>query len=61
MPALEVLNSHIELEGRTIVDTINTLNSFRNDAPKLPAVGVLRLGTGNALARWLAAAAPCVT
>lgn len=42
----------------TIVDTINTLEDFRAQAPRLPAVGVLRLGTGNALARWLGSRGP---
>lgn len=42
----------------TIVDTINTLEGFRGQAQQLPAVGVLRLGTGNALARWLGSRGP---
>ena len=41
----------------TIVDTINSLERFRGDA-QVPAVGVLRLGTGNALAHWLGAGWP---
>ena len=45
----------------TIVDTINTLEGFRADVPRLPAVGVLRLGTGNALARYLGSGAPIHT
>ena len=37
----------------TIMDAVNTLDGFRQDAPHLPALGVLRLGTGNALAHWV--------
>jgi diacylglycerol kinase family enzyme len=37
----------------TIMDTVNTLDKHRHDAPRLPKVGVLRLGTGNALARLM--------
>jgi len=37
----------------TIMDTINTLDAHRGNAPRLPNVGVLRLGTGNAIARWV--------
>jgi diacylglycerol kinase family enzyme len=43
----------------TIVDTINSLERLRPDlSTALPAVGVLRLGTGNALAHWLGAGWP---
>lgn len=42
----------------TIVDTINTLASMRDQTPVLPRIGVLRLGTGNALARWLGSGGP---
>lgn len=42
----------------TIVDVINTLDRMRGDAPALPDVGVLRLGTGNALAHWLGSGRP---
>ena len=42
----------------TIVDTINALERYRPQVGKLPAVGVLRLGTGNALAHWLGAGWP---
>lgn len=42
----------------TIVDVINTLASMQGDAPRLPDVGVLRLGTGNALAHWLGSGRP---
>ncbi|NOY26124.1 MAG: diacylglycerol kinase [Oligoflexia bacterium] len=37
----------------TIVDVINTLADLQRDADHVPAVGVLRLGTGNALAHWM--------
>jgi diacylglycerol kinase family enzyme len=40
----------------TIVDVINGLHEFSNGTP--PTVGVLRLGTGNALAHWLNASTP---
>jgi diacylglycerol kinase family enzyme len=42
----------------TIVDTINTLRSLAGDTTNLPSVGVLRLGTGNALAHWLGSGRP---
>ena len=42
----------------TIVDTINTLAGYHGQVPELPRVGVLRLGTGNALAHWLGSGAP---
>ena len=43
----------------TIVGVINDLHECRTEqAPKLPDVGVLRLGTGNALARWLGSGQP---
>jgi diacylglycerol kinase family enzyme len=41
----------------TIIDAINTLKSLAGDDP-MPAVGVLRLGTGNALAHWLGSGRP---
>lgn len=65
--AAEVLHGCVEREIQTvfagggdgtIVDTINTLESLREQAPQIPAVGVLRLGTGNALARWLGSGGP---
>jgi diacylglycerol kinase family enzyme len=60
--AREVVELCLEREYRTvfagggdgtIMDTINTLDSYRNDVDHLPNLGVLRLGTGNALARML--------
>ncbi|MDG1480832.1 MAG: diacylglycerol kinase family protein [Myxococcota bacterium] len=43
----------------TIVGVINDLNEcHQQQAPHLPNVGVLRLGTGNALARWLGSGRP---
>lgn len=40
----------------TIVDVVNTVHEF---APQnTPSIGVLRLGTGNALAHWLGSASP---
>ena len=42
----------------TIVETINTLRSLADNAMPLPSVGVLRLGTGNALAHWLGSGRP---
>jgi diacylglycerol kinase family enzyme len=42
----------------TIVDTINTLRSLAGEGTQLPSVGVLRLGTGNALAHWLGSGRP---
>ncbi len=60
--AREVLHRCVEDEVRTvfagggdgtIIDTINALERWRGDTPQLPSVGVLRLGTGNALAHWL--------
>ncbi len=41
----------------TIIDTINTLQSLSGDNP-MPSVGILRLGTGNALAHWLGSGRP---
>ncbi len=41
----------------TIVGAINALQALRGDAP-MPNVGVLRLGTGNALAHWLGSGRP---
>ena len=40
----------------TIVDVINGLHEFSEGTP--PTVGVLRLGTGNALAYWLNSSTP---
>ena len=60
--AKEVVELCLEREYRTvfagggdgtIMDTVNTLNAYRTDVNHLPNVGVLRLGTGNALARML--------
>jgi diacylglycerol kinase family enzyme len=42
----------------TIVDVINTLAELKDDAPVIPSVGVLRCGTGNALAHWLGSDRP---
>jgi len=42
----------------TIIETINTLRSLAGTETPLPAVGVLRLGTGNALAHWLGSGKP---
>lgn len=47
----------------TIVSVINALAAIRRDtvaghSPPLPSVGVLRLGTGNALAHWLGSGRP---
>jgi len=41
----------------TIIDTINTLQALSGD-DAMPSVGVLRLGTGNALAHWLGSGRP---
>ena len=60
--AQEVLELCVEREYQTIfagggdgtiVDTINTLDQHSSTGTRVPAVGVLRLGTGNAIARWL--------
>jgi diacylglycerol kinase family enzyme len=37
----------------TIVDTINNVYEMREKVDRLPAVGALKLGTGNALSYWL--------
>jgi len=42
----------------TVIDTINTLERIREEGADIPSVGVLRCGTGNALARWVGAAQP---
>ena len=43
----------------TVIDTINTLERLRSEGRAVvPSVGVLRCGTGNALARWVGAQAP---
>jgi diacylglycerol kinase family enzyme len=41
----------------TIIGAINSLNALRGDQ-QMPNVGVLRLGTGNALAHWLGSGRP---
>ena len=41
----------------TIIGAINALNTIRGDQ-RMPNVGVLRLGTGNALAHWLGSGRP---
>jgi len=65
--AKEVLEKCLEREYRTvfagggdgtIMDTVNTLEAYRQDVDALPSVGVLRLGTGNAMARWLGSKSP---
>ncbi|WP_062388031.1 2-keto-4-pentenoate hydratase [Demequina iriomotensis] len=50
VPALEVLNSHIRLEGRTIVDTIAD-----NAAYGAMVVGDTRVAPGDVDLRWVAA------
>ena len=66
--AEEVLGLCVEREYKTVfagggdgtvIDTINTLERLRSarSAP-MPSVGVLRCGTGNALARWVGAQRP---
>jgi len=43
----------------TIVNVINALHRFKTQqAPVIPNVGILKLGTGNALARWLGSKSP---
>jgi len=42
----------------TVVGVINELARISGDAPRIPRVGVLRLGTGNALAHWLGSTDP---
>ncbi|RME28126.1 MAG: diacylglycerol kinase [Deltaproteobacteria bacterium] len=42
----------------TIVGVINTLVGLRERADHLPDVGILRLGTGNALAHWMGSGRP---
>jgi diacylglycerol kinase family enzyme len=42
----------------TIVETINTLRALADEGRPIPSVGVLRLGTGNALAHWLGSGRP---
>ena len=41
----------------TIIGAINALNTMRGEQ-RMPNVGVLRLGTGNALAHWLGSGSP---
>ncbi|WP_062516278.1 2-keto-4-pentenoate hydratase [Demequina gelatinilytica] len=50
VPALEVLNSHIQLEGRTIVDTISD-----NAAYGAMVVGATRVAPSDVDLRWVAA------
>ncbi len=42
----------------TVIDVANTFHRLAASAPRVPAVGVLRLGTGNALARYVGAGRP---
>lgn len=65
--AREVLHGCVEREvdtvfagggDGTIVGVINTLDRMRADAPKVPDIGILRLGTGNALAHWMKSRSP---
>ncbi|MCB9777843.1 MAG: diacylglycerol kinase [Alphaproteobacteria bacterium] len=42
----------------TIVGVVNELARLREQAERVPDVGVLRLGTGNALAHWLGSGQP---
>ncbi|MBN1334518.1 MAG: diacylglycerol kinase [Deltaproteobacteria bacterium] len=42
----------------TVVGVINLLHRLREQVARIPDLGVLRLGTGNALARWLGSASP---
>lgn len=42
----------------TIIEVLNSLQRISGEAPKIPSVGVLRLGTGNALAHWLHSGPP---
>ncbi len=42
----------------TVVEAINTLRSLAGSNAPIPSVGVLRLGTGNALAHWLGSGRP---
>ncbi|MCB9797006.1 MAG: diacylglycerol kinase [Alphaproteobacteria bacterium] len=45
----------------TIVDAINTLSRLREQGADMPDIGVLRCGTGNALAHWLGSGSPVDT
>ena len=65
--AREVLHRCVEREyttvfagggDGTVIDAINTLHSLRAAGERVPGVGVLRLGTGNALARYLGSGRP---
>ena len=65
--AKEVLRSCVERDVRTIfagggdgtiVGVINTLEELRPTYGHVPAVAILRLGTGNALAHWLGSGPP---
>ncbi|MCK6503853.1 diacylglycerol kinase [Myxococcota bacterium] len=42
----------------TIVGVINTLAELRARSERVPDVGILRLGTGNALAHWMKSTTP---
>jgi diacylglycerol kinase family enzyme len=65
--AREVVRTCVEREYQTIfagggdgtiVGIINLIAALRDQVSHMPAVGVLRLGTGNALARWLGSRGP---
>ncbi len=65
--AREVLEGCVEREvdtvfagggDGTIVGVINTLDELRHRADHVPDVGILRLGTGNALAHWMNSGRP---
>lgn len=65
--AAEVLHGCVEREvdtvfagggDGTIVGVVNTLAALEPQAPRLPSVGILRLGTGNALAHWMNSGRP---
>ena len=64
--AEDVFNHCIERDFRTVfagggdgtvIGAINSLNTLRGEG-NMPSVGVLRLGTGNALAHWLGSGRP---
>ena len=42
----------------TVIGVANTFHQLKAHAPRVPAVGVLRLGTGNALARYVGSSRP---
>lgn len=65
--AREVLSRCVEQEvgtvfagggDGTIVGVVNQLASLAPEVDRIPSVGVLRLGTGNALAHWLGSGQP---